>query len=288
MSVINEVCGSDNNSTTKNLGGKKQCLEAPVKTTVLARENFYFPDLATAKGKAAWDAAKENKDVIPMPYIEGIEANNTEASIKNGRFQDYKLKEGIRGSSYRYDVSICTYAGLKSYENSEYTRIFRITTEGEVTCEVAADGKVYGEKISSMLVGIREEAKDDDVPYSNVAFKYANELFSIIKPGFSIEDMEGIFDVVLKQVSATSTEIKFTAQADCTGDFLKSFVSASVQLLAADGTPVTGTTFAAPDANGVYTLTGTGFVTGMTLSLVGIVTQANIMYETPEALTITV
>ena len=284
--MLNEACETGTGSV-KNIGGKKQCLEAPVKTYALAKDGFTFPDVTTAKTKAAWDAAIENKDIIPFPYVEGIEANNTDAAIRNGRYRDYTLKEAVRGSTYRQDLAICTHEAVKSFENSEYTRIFRITADDEVTCEVLDDGKVKGEALTSFIVGIRQEATDADVPFTNIQVKYKKELFSILKPSFDISELDGVYDVVLEQVSASATSIKFKAKTACSGNSISSLESADIVVKDDEGQAQT-VSFVAPDSDGVYEVTGTAFATGYTVEIDGVVAKTDIFYEAIEPLTITV
>lgn len=284
--VINEVCGNEN-SQPKNIGKKQQCLEAPVKTFALAKEGFAFESVDDAKDIEKWKLAIQNKDIVPFILVEGIEANNTEASIKNGRFKDYTLKEAVRGSSYRLDLSICTYAAVKSYENSDYTRIFRITADDEVTAEVQDDGKVKGEALSSFLVGIRNEATDADVAFANVLLKYKSDTFSILKPGFEASELEGIYDVALTQVSASATSIKLKVTEQCTGEVVTSLTADDFEVRDAADALVT-VSFVAADSNGVYELTGTAFATGYTVDLVGVIVQTEDLYESTGPLTITV
>ncbi len=284
--VLNEVCGTDS-STQKNIGGKKQCLEGPVKSIILAKDDQSFANRAALDVKATVDAAIADKSIVPLPYVEGIEANNTEANIKNGRFTDYTLKAGIRGSNYRFDLSVCTYEALKSYINSGYTRVYRVTTEGEVSCEVMEDGTIKGEKLTSMLLGLRNEATDDDVPFTNLLLKYDSDNFSIVKPTTDFVAIEGIYDVLLTIVSASATSVKFKASVECTGDSITSFEDADIEFLDASGAAYTHS-FVAADADGVYELTGTGFTTGFTLGLDGVVTKVDILYETPEVVEIEV
>lgn len=284
--VLNEVCGTAE-TAPKNIGPKKQCLESPIKTVLLARDDQSFANREALNTKATVEAEISAKKLIPLPFIEGIEANNTDANIKNGRFTDYTLKAGVRGSNYRFDLSVCTYEALESYINAGYNRIYRVTTEGEVTCEVLDDGTIKGEQLTSMLLGLRNEATDDDVPFANLLLKYADKNFSIVKPTFDWVALEGIYDVVLTQVSASATSIKFRAAVGCTGDAVTSFVQADFELLDASGDAHVFTLVPA-DGDGVYELTGTGFASEFTLGLDGVVTQANIQYETPEVLEITV
>lgn len=287
FAVVSEVCSTGGGAGQRNLGGKKQCLEGPAKSIFLAKDDQSFANRAACDDKANWLSEIAAKKLVPLPYIEGIEANNTETARKEGRFTDYTLKDGTRGSTYRFDLSVCTYDALKTYVNSGYTRVYRITTLGEVSYELQDDGSIKGESLTSFLLGIREEAKDDDVPYTNISLKYEQDNFSIMKPPFDLNPTEGIFDVTFTQVSASATEIKFKASADCTGDQITSFLTANVELLDASGSAHTHT-FVAADSEGIYTLTGTGFADDFTVGLIDVVTQANIMYETPTPMVVDV
>jgi hypothetical protein len=284
--MINEVCGGENNPVL-NVGGKLQCLEAPVKTFALARETFSFASVAASKTSAAWRTAIENKDVVIFPYVEAITANNTDAVIKNGRYRDYTLKAAVPGSNYRMDLAICTHEAVKSYETSEYTRIFRISAEDEFTCDVQTGGAVKGEAISNFIVGIRNEATDDDVANTIVGIKYRKEGHDILVAGFDLSEVEGVHDVTFIQESASATLIEFKAQSGCSGALIKNLATADVKLYESNGTPKTAT-FVAADADGVYSFTGTGFANGMYISTDGVRDLTDIFYESPEPLVIAV
>lgn len=279
MSVINEVCGTS--TSPKNLGGKDQCLEKAVKTLMLAKDSFSFADLATFKTEAAWETAIENKDIVPLPNVENPEENNTEAVIKNGAHRDYTIKDAIPGSNYRIDASICTYEALKSYENTEYTRVFEITFDDEVTADVQSDGTIKGRKITSLTIPLRARATAEDVPFTGVNVKFSSDLFSILKTDFEPSDLEGIFDVVLEiEGTPTASSIKFKALSDCSGRVIKTLEDGDVVLNDASGSAQT-ITFVAPDADGVYEITGTAFANDFVLGLDGVVVKSEAMYEAP-------
>lgn len=287
ITVINEVCGSDT-KTVKNTGGRKQCLEGAVRVYALAKDTFSFTTLAEAKTKTAWDTAKEAKDVVIFYDVEELEPSNTEAVIKNGRFRDFDIKDAIKGVNYTHYLSTCSHEALKSYQNSEYTRIFRITEKNEVLCEVQDDGSIKGEPLTSFIVGIRDDAPADGTPSTKVNLKFDAYALSIFEPSFDIAtDYEGIYNVVMTQVSASSTVIKLTAATECSGTKITTFADGDFQVLDASGDPV-ASTFSGPDASGVYTLTGTGFATGYTVEIVDVVVETDVMYEGAEALDITV
>lgn len=284
---VNEICGNETTVAQKNTGGKKQCLEGAVRTYALAKSTFSFTDLATAKTKAAWDTAKAAKDIVVFYDVEELEPNNTEAVIKNGRYSDYKITPSVKGVNYTHYLSTCSHSAVKSYEDSEYLKIFRITDNNELLCEINDDGTVSGEPLTSMIVGERDDAPADGTPSTQVQFKFDSYDASIIIPEFDLTDYEGIYDVALTQVSASSTSIKFKASTSCSGASVTSFIAADIVLKDGAGA-VQSPSFVAADSNGEYELTGTGFATGFTVEVNGVIQQSLIMYEGEAPLTLTV
>jgi len=284
--IINEVCASGNGSQVKNLGGKQQCIEGAVITAFLAKEDFYFESIIDAKDKAKILEAIGNKNLVPLPTFETVEDENTEATIVEKRTRTIVTKEGVAGSRYGIDASMCTYAALKTYQNSNYTRIFEITDadDEEMTCDII-DGKVYGRKLTSTIVNQRTRTNlenDANVPLS---LKFDEDTYSIIKTGGGYDDIEGVFDVAINQVSASSTEIKVSVTTDCSGTNINSFEDGNLVVKDATGA-VQSVTFTEADAGGVYTITGTGFADGFTVELNGVVLQGEKHYEAATALTL--
>lgn len=279
MSVINQVCGTES-TKPKNMGGKKQCIEGAVKTLILATDAFAFATIAAMKEIANYDTGIESKGLVPFPNIEGIELANTDPIVKNGRYTDYTLKNGIAGVAYRFDLAICTYEALKSYANSGYTRVFEITEAEEVTCDVQEDGTVKGRKMSSFLVGLRNQATDDDTAFANVNIKFESDVYDIIRADFPASEIEGVYDLAFTVVGVpTATELVVKANVACTGDLVSSLVLADWQFIKDAGLavePITASTF--DPVSGNYTLTAAAFDTG-TISTDGVITQTNIRYE---------
>ncbi|WP_127846204.1 hypothetical protein [Psychroflexus aestuariivivens] len=284
MTVVNEVCGAEG-SKTKNTGGKKQRLEGAVRTYALAKGNFTFESIKDAKSKEKWDEAKQNKDIVIFYDIEELEVNNREEQITEGRYSDYKSKDAIKGVNYTHYLSSCSYEALKSFESSEYNRVFRITENNELLCVVKDDGKVQGEPLNSFLVGIRNDAPADGVPNCQVMLKFNPYKLSVLKPEFDMSDYEGIYDVRLELVSATATSIKFKAMAVCSCNAIKSFEESNVVVKDASGAVET-VSFVSPDPDGVYEITGTDFANGYELDLDGVIAQTEIMYESEAPLSI--
>ena len=278
--VKNEVCNSSS-SAVQNMGGKDQCLEKPAKTMFLAKPSFSFASTTEMKTQSAWDAAIAAKNLVPMANIEGIEPNNTEANIKEGRFRDYELKEGISGVNYRFDLAICTYAALLSYKNKGY-RVFEVTSAEEIKCDIQDDGTVKGRKLSSMIIGERTDATDDDVPFVNVNLKFESSLYSIITPDFTPSSLEGIFDVAITEGdSNTSSSLKFSVTDACSGTAITTLEDGDI--VVTDGSDAAQSiTWVGYDAEtGLYEVTGTGFANGYKIKLNGVVAKTEASYELP-------
>lgn len=285
MSLINRICDSGADSQPKNMGGKKQCLEAPVKTVTLAMGEQSFATEAAMNDKAIVDADIQAKKLVPMATITGLELANTEAVKKEGRYETTTTKDAVAGVKYRFDLSMCTYEALLSYKD-KVERIYESTNDKEVFADVQEDGTVKGRPITNMEIGIRNQATDDDTPYVDVTFTFESPLHDILKPKVDFTKLEGIFDIDLEIVGTpTSTSIKFKANSDCSGRAIKTLEDGDVVLKDATGAAQT-ITFIAPDTEGVYEITGTAFANDFTLESNGVVAKAEAMYETPEALTI--
>lgn len=283
--TLNEICGTETSVSQKNTGGKKQCLEGAMRTYILAKGSFSFASVAAVKTKAAWDAAKQNKDIAVFYDIEELEPNNTDAVINEGRFRDYKIKDSVKGVSYTHYLSTCSHDAVKSYEDSDYTTMFRVTENNELLCEVQDDGTVKGEPITSFIVGERNDAPVDGTPSTQIQIKFDAYSLSILIPDFDLTGYEGIYDVNLSQVSATATSIRFTASTACSGSLITSLVAANIVVKNAAG-EVQTVSFVAPNSDGVYEVTGTGFANGHTVELNGVIAQSQIMYEDEAPLTV--
>lgn len=283
--IINDVCGASS-TDTKNTGGKKQCTPKPIQSYALARDTFSFASVAASKTKAAWDTAKAAKDIVIFWDVEEFSQANTEATKKEGRFNDYPLKDGTRGLSLKHYLGDCSYDALESYDNSDsYKRMFRINTDGSFTADVQDDGTVKGELIKNFAVGVLNDTTDDTPQNADVAVKFSAKTKSNIEPDFDLITYEGIYEIVLTLVSAAAGSIKFKAASGCSSTLVTSFIDANLILKDAAGAAYTHS-FVAADSNGEYEFTGTGFANDFTISLDGVVTQTGIMYDASTPLTI--
>lgn len=283
MSVyINEI-GGDAAVAQVNTGGKSQFIPKAVVEIILAKETQSFTDLATAKLEASWDSAKESKGIVPLYKVEELAAANSEESKFEGRFADVILKEAVKGSSYNMLLDDKSYAALKSYDESEYTRIYRVCEDGTIHCEAQDDGSIKGEPLSSINVGQLLETDLSKPQNASVEIKFKDYIKSTIKPAFAIEDYEGIYDVVLEVVGTpTATVLVLKAISYDSNSAIGSFV-------VADFTTENGSldSVGYDSATEEYTFVCTGLASG-DVSLDGVVVQTGIMYEAVAALAITI
>ncbi|MCC9016926.1 hypothetical protein [Flavobacterium lipolyticum] len=279
----------------KNTGAKEQCLEGLTIKTAVHEPGFTFDSIEDAKDKTKWNAAVADKQIIPLYEVEELASANTEDTVFEGRRNQYITSTGKKVTTYNSFLSLCSHSALKTYHKADLG-LFEFTEDGAIKGVINEDGTVKGQAIV-MNVGKRIDPTSDRPASTQVTLNYKdyNEFEddgAILRPeGWGADDIFGIFDVTLKQVSASASEIKFTATDGCSGgdEEITSFVGLNFILRDTSGAVVTHSFVpAAPD--GIYTLTGTGFTDGFTLSLKGVVTQTGTgtSYETPTPLVIKV
>jgi len=285
MSIIVE-CAKDGVGN-KNTGANEQCLEGVVVRHTLATNDQEFASVASAKTLADWKTDINAKKLIPLYEIEELAIGDTEDTFFEGNSK-YKTKNGKKIRTFNCFIGLCSHNALKSY-NGKKLRVYEHTDAQEIKGTTPDGTKVKGQLVT-ITVGKRIDAMPDKPAHTPVTLEYAdyNEFEDsgvILKPTWSQIELNGIFDVTLALVSASATSIKFTVDAGCAGDVVSSLETANITLKTALGAAVTHS-FVAADANGVYELTGTGFVNGLVVDLNGVVAQTEASYESTAALTV--
>lgn len=293
MSVILKHC-NEGAVSARNTGAKKQCLEGLTDRMYAARKGFMFATVADFENKAKWLEAIAEKNIVPLYKAYELTPENTEATVyETGDFV-YETAPAVKKTSFESYLGFCSHRALKSYNNStEYTQIFESTNKGEFI-GVSSGLGVKGQELSSLRVGIRNAPTKDKPAFTKVSLTYNdyNELEDnpvVIKTGFLSSDLDGIYDVKLQQVEAISGRIEFTASVGCTaGENNITTLTAADIVVKTPGGVVSAVSFVSADSDGVYTLTGTGFANGYTVSLNGVITIVGICYEAEEPLVIQV
>ncbi|MES2796659.1 MAG: hypothetical protein V4683_11865 [Bacteroidota bacterium] len=255
----------------------------------MATDEQEFATLAAAKTLATWKADIDLKKIIPLFEIEELAVADTEDTFFEGNSK-YKTKNGKKIRTFNCFLGLCSHDALTSY-NGKKMRIYEFTDAQEIKGTTPDGVKVKGQLVT-ITVGKRIDAMPDKPAHTPVTLEYADyKEFEnngvIAKPTWSHIELNGIFDVNINIVSASATSIKFTVDAGCAGDVVTSLETADITLKTAAGVAVTHS-FVAADPNGVYELTGTGFVTGNVVNLNGIVSQTEATYESVAPAPITV
>lgn len=277
----------------RNTGAKEQCLEGLFIKPALAIPGFSFPTVSAAKTKAAWDAAIAAKQLFPLYEVEELASANTEDTFYEGRSRQYRTASGKKVSTFTSFLGLCSHSALKAFHGKEMG-LFEFTEDGAIKGVIMDNGMVKGQDVV-LNIGKRLDATADRPPSTLITTNYKSaDQFeddgAILRPEtWGYIDLYGVFDVNLVQVSANATTIKVKANDGCAGgdSALTAFIAANFKVRNLAGAVVT-TTFVEADADGVYTLVGTGFVSGFTVELNGVVTMAGMAYESPEKLIIAV
>ena len=287
LPIYIDSCSSSTGATL-NTGASSQCLEGVTTKLVLAKDTTRFDTIADFKDETVWAAKILAKDIVPLFSVYEVAEANTEATkYETGNFS-YVTEKEVKKMTCESYLSLCSHKALKSYQNLGYNRIFEITDNGEALGVYDSDGvKVKGQKITEFDVAIRGRAVKDKPVYTmqTITFDDFEEFEDngiIVKEAWDIEALMGIFSLRLEvQGTPTATEIQVKAYIGCGTDTFDDLVLANWKLNT--GQTITGSV----NANGVYTLSGTGLVSG-TLETDGVVTVDSYMYESAEAITITI
>ena len=277
----------------RNTGSTEECLESVVIKTAVAKPGFSFATIQEAKSLTKWKEAIAAKNIFPLYDVEELANANTEDTVFEGRNKTYTTAKGKKVNTYNSYLGLCSHAALMSFDGKEL-QLFEMTEDGEIKGIQDDAGKIKGQSVT-MNVGKRMDAMPDKPPYTPVKitykdFKEYETRGALLRPGFLASDVLGVFDVVLKQVLATPTRIEFTATTTCAGGSAKNkaLEAGDVIVRNASGALVTTSFVAADPVTGIYALTGTGFATGYTVELDGVITQVEMIIEAIEPLKLTV
>lgn len=287
MGIIVECENNENGPL--NTGAKEQCfLGVTTKYAWSPNLDFGFEDKAALKSKEAWDNAIANKDIYPLYEVEEYAIADTEDTFYEGFRKQYKTADGKKVRTFRTIIGLCSYKALKSHSGKP-GRVFELTEDPGIKA-VQHDGKIKGQKATLQVGKLQDTIAG--TPQSAVVTvnytdekEYTNNGVNVRLDEWGDQDIFGIFDVVLEQVSANATSIRFKAIAGCAGgnENLKSLLEEDIVVKDAAGV-VQDVTFIPADPDSVYEVTGTGFANGFTVSLLNVVKKSGMAYESPEPL----
>ena len=267
MKIYNDICGGQGLAPA-NTGAAEQCLESVSVIAFLAKDDFAFATVNDFKDKTKWDEAITARNVVPMYEMYELTNNNTDATYYESRNFRKRTQKAIKITTYEHYLGFCSHAALKNYENSDYSRIFFATEDGDLIGVYHSDGvKVRGQKMKQFDVGIRVDATVDKPPYTMIQITFQDheelEQYAVLAtPLFDpIEDLDGIYNVNIYQSgTASATLITFTATLGCDNDTDAALAPLIKLYSGVDGSEQTASI--ASVGNGTFTATGTGLVSG--------------------------
>jgi len=272
-----DVCSSIEN-TPKNTGAGSQCLEAVTVMIYLLKQGFAFDSVEDFKSKTKWEEAVTAKNAVPLYEMYELTPNNTEAVFYESRNFRKETSKAVKITDWEAYLGFCSHSALKSYENSEYSRVVEVTDDGDLIGIYAPDGiGVTGQLLSQFEVGIRVIATSEKPAYSPVTMTYDNyeeleEGAVFVTPDFNpVTGLEGVFDINITQSgSATSSLVTFTAFAGC-NNVVVAGLETIIVLLDDSGIEQAGVAVA-DVGNGTYTATATASIVSGTISTNGVQT----------------
>ena len=272
-------------ATSRNTGANQQVLEGPVIKYALATTEQEFATVTAAKTLATWKADVALKKIIPFFELEELAIGDT-ADTKFEGNKSYTTAYGEKIRTFNMMIGLPSHNAVSSY-NGKTMRLYEFTDKQEIKA-ISTDGvKVKGQLVT-IEVGKRIDALKDKPAYTPVILKYKDfrEFENdghILKPEWSpVVEVKGIIDAIIEVVSHSATSVKFKVLENDTKDPITSLESADILYKTAAGVAITHS-FVIPDANGVYELTGTGFVTGDVLSGNGVLAKVEDSYEVLKA-----
>ena len=267
MKMYSDICGSANSKPLPT-GAMSQCLEAVTVMLVLAKWDFKFASVEDFKSKEKWDEAIIAKEIVPLYELYELTSANTDAVFYESRNFKKETSKAVKITTGESYLSFCSHAALKSYEGTDYTKVFEVTEDGNIIGVYAADGiGVQGQSMKSFDIGIRMAATTAKPAYTPISITYADyeELEKgavLARPDFNpVLDLTGIFAVEFTQVgpgSATTVVVKAAVGCGATEPLVGA--DSILKLLDAAGVDQSATAVEGPD--GTYTFTGTDLESG--------------------------
>jgi len=267
-----DTCGNS------NLNPSVACeqLDGQYKKAFLLKEGFSFSTQTLAKTKSEWETAIQSGDVIPFPDFHSIEPQNSGAVYDSTSLGDIPVSNGTISWLAKFKANYEMYQKLESYSGATTHTLVFATASGKL--------KMYKDPTSGVLSGFGLKVLNIENPDDNdgsVAEKAPVKItlddivemrsYSLVfKPLFNPARLKALNDITLEVVSASATTITFKAYRASSNEDVQlanpqyGLVAADFSLKTTAGAEQSIASVSGGDvaASGLYTLSGTGLVTG--------------------------
>lgn len=232
-----------------------------------------------------------------LPPAHDVTNEIEEATIKDGNLlRRYKIRDGREAITFMYEnVKDCFVKDLKTFDGMAMYAF--LCTESDAIIG-GDDGSNLVQVPVDVVVTDYKLPENKDGAYSCAVTLYFRntkgnkDLFILPNDGnyntgtlWSPNDLDGIVDVEMTEVSASGTEIVVDVTAECDGREITGLVTADFQVLASNGSSVSVTVTA---SNNRYTLAGTFAADTYSISLKNQPDMTTKGYETQSTLSVTV
>jgi hypothetical protein len=267
----------------------------------LITDGTTIADQDTAKLKATMDALIQSGAVVPLPKAHTFEDQSAGATYDDSTTSRITVTNGMITYMLSIKANNEMYKRLASFAGSTNYGIFAASESGKYKMKLNSDGTLGGFALQN--INIENQTPNDGsvaekAPF-NFTFADAEEWRKegvVFKPSYNPNILKALSNVKLTLVgtpNATTIQFKVNKSSDNTdvqaANPVYGLVQADIELLTAAGAAQTIGGLSGGDvaAAGVYTLTGTAFVTGtMTLKAPSLMTTSG--YFAENTLTITI
>lgn len=265
--VVSRACNSS--SQAKNPCKKIQGLPLSISGYLLGKKGQSFAS------ESEVTTANIRTDIIAKKLQVGYAINgDLEQAIEDGIAQatsgDYRSAVTQHRATIKHKLNAYQQSVLSSWEGV-YDTVYFYDDKNLLSCEVQADGSVKGIPLKSILTAVHPLPSGESM--SSLMLQLKDNQRSELRPDVDFGDLEGIWNVNFEIISASATEIKFTAKACC--EDLATLVTADLTLVTTVGVAQSITL---AYANGVYTASGTGLESGV-LATAGVIDKTEFLVE---------
>ena len=278
----------------RNTGIKNSDVTESLLDILILSNGFAFDNVQAFENKQQWKDAIKAKKIVPLYDVyELADASTEDTKFESGNFSKITEK-GVEKITFECFLNHYAYQALKSYEESSYKEVFEFNKDADYSgIKDADDVRVRGRKVKSISFTRKRATKDKpahitgEIVYEDKDDTLINDVV-ITRSDLIKDDLDGIYDINLIQSSATSTVIKVKATSGCCGDTYVDALGANDFIIKDASGSVQSVTFEEANFDNEYTFIGSGFTSGFTVEINGVVVQPDVFYEGVQPLTITV
>jgi hypothetical protein len=286
MADVQKIIGTS--YTSMGTGGvRKDNAAVAISGIILTTADFNFLTVAAMSNIENWKTGVKQKKVFPFFGLDSYEDQSTDATIYESPAQRRKLlRLGKKRFMFNFDLPLDAHKAMQSYRNGDL-RMFIVEEDGKIRFyNTGADGSAGNPIVKGFTTSLvnpgkmKEVAPDGNAPalsslYIDLEnYREWDESGDIFYPSWEATDLEPLVPVKLIQKTTSTTSILLEVGSvdgyETSGLEKKVLISgiaiADIVLYQSNGTTVVSTTNV-DNSNGTYTLTGTGFATGMIIKL---------------------